>query len=52
MRTRDPIVTIDDEGLDDYDPLPPLVSSPPFFFLKNAGDSSRPSFFLKNTIDL
>jgi hypothetical protein len=37
-------IAVDDKGPDDEDTVLPLVSSSPFFFLKNARDSSRPFF--------
>jgi hypothetical protein len=39
------IIAVDDKGPGDEGPIPPLVSSSPFFFsLKNVGDSSCPFF--------
>jgi hypothetical protein len=36
------LVTVDDNGSNYEGPVQPLVSSSPFFFLKNTGDSSHP----------
>jgi hypothetical protein len=38
------LVTVPSEGRGCLVPVPPLVSSLPFFFLKNAGHSSHPFF--------
>jgi hypothetical protein len=39
-----PLVAVPPDGRGCLVPVPALVSSPPFFFFKNVGDSSHPFF--------